>query len=48
MINAYKQGKLHNGMGYSIHHNPYRHRGTAKQYIDWEDGWKSALDDNGN
>lgn len=29
--------------GYSIYYNPYRHKGTAEQYLDWEDGWISVM-----
>lgn len=28
--------------GYSIHYNPYRHKGSGGQYQDWEKGWDKA------
>ena len=45
MINntvEFNKGKEHRAIGHSIYYNPYHHKGTAKQYTDWEDGWKSA------
>jgi hypothetical protein len=26
--------------GYSIHYNPYRHKGSSLQFVSWENGWK--------
>lgn len=27
--------------GHSIHNNPYRHKGTAQQFLDWDAGWEA-------
>ena len=40
MSSAYLLGMLHCKMNYSIFYNPFRHSGSAQEYIDWEDGWK--------
>ncbi len=39
MKTAYELGKEHNKKGYSIHYNPFRHKGSAKDYEAWERGW---------
>ena len=38
---SYNLGKKHKSMGYSIHYNPYRNKGTAKQFNDWLSGYRS-------
>jgi len=37
-----KQGAEHRRLGKSIHYNPYRHKGTPKQYTDWRQGYERA------
>ena len=40
MSKEFEQGVNHYNLGKSIHYNPYRHKGTAKQFVDWVSGWK--------
>jgi len=35
----FNQGQKHREMCYSIHYNPYRHKGTPDQFCDWIKGW---------
>jgi len=39
MTESYKLGKKHNALGYSIFYNPYRNKGTAKEFADWVKGY---------
>ena len=41
MSKSYKLGQQHNKMGYSMHYNPYRNKGTGDQFTDWENGYNS-------
>jgi hypothetical protein len=41
MSDAYKLGQAHKSMGYSVHYNPYRHKGTASQFVGWKKGFLS-------
>ncbi len=34
-MNAYELGIKCKNMGYSIHYNPFRHKGSAEQYKQW-------------
>jgi hypothetical protein len=43
MMNEYQQGAQASKDGHSIHYNPYRHRGTPEQFIDWQNGWLSVV-----
>lgn len=45
MTKEFEEGRMHAKAGYSAHYNPYRHRGTAKQFLDWRDGHRSAAPD---
>ncbi len=40
MKSAYKLGREHCKKGYSIYYNPFRHKGSPKDYVAWEKGWK--------
>lgn len=40
MSEAYLLGMEHCDMGYSIHYNPFRYKGNADEYVEWENGWK--------
>lgn len=40
-MKEFNQGKQCAVFGYSIHYNPYRHKGTAQQFIEWERGWNN-------
>lgn len=39
MNTAFEMGQQHKRMGFSIYYNPFRHKGSAKNYTDWEFGW---------
>lgn len=38
----FREGVEHRNLGKSIYYNPYRHKGTTQQYIDWVTGWTNA------
>lgn len=38
-MNAKLLGMMHKRMGKSIHYNPYRNKGTAKQFNAWLEGY---------
>jgi hypothetical protein len=40
MTDAYILGTKHRSLGFSIHYNPFRHKGDGQQYLDWIAGWK--------
>lgn len=40
MSKEYKQGASHKKLGFSIHYNPYRNKGSARQFTNWVDGHK--------
>lgn len=42
MTEEYLAGKKSFEAGHSIHSNPYRHKGTAQQFNDYEEGHKAA------
>lgn len=35
-------GAQHRAMGYSIHYNPFRHKGEPQDYLDWILGWEQC------
>jgi hypothetical protein len=39
-MNAYQLGRTHKKMGYSIWYNPFRHKGSGKEYADWIEGYQ--------
>lgn len=44
---AFKLGVQIAKMGYSIYFNPFRYKGTAQQFLDWESGYKSVKENKG-
>lgn len=34
-------GIVHRQMGYSVYYNPFRNKGTSKQFTDWLAGYRS-------
>lgn len=38
---AFESGKKCKRLGKSIHYNPYRNKGTATEFVEWELGWQS-------
>ena len=41
-MKAYKKGVQIKKLGYSIDYNPYRHKGTAEEYIQFILGYESV------
>ncbi len=41
MTDAFKKGKLLRSQGFSIAYNPYRHKGSVREYQDFILGWNS-------
>ena len=41
-MKEYNHGAHCAKLGYSIHYNPYRHKGTPEQYTEWQQGWLSV------
>lgn len=37
---AHMLGVQHRSLGFSIFYNPFRHKGSPQEYLDWILGWK--------
>ncbi len=42
MTKAYLKGVKIAKLGKSIYFNPYRHKGAAQEFCDFESGWRSV------
>lgn len=42
MTSAYILGIACNKLGHSIYYNPFEHKGSSQEYLDWISGWKSV------